>query len=167
MKSPKANVAELALRSFVRTFGLFRNHMEPHFARFGISAAQWGVLRTLSRAQAEGLEGLRLGELGHRLLVRPPSVTTIVDRLERMGLLSRSAVAADLRAKHVALTPAGKQMVAQVLEHHPAQIRVVMAGLDEQQQRELHRLTEQLASHLETLNAQSAERPRRTLKGVK
>src|SRR3954464_8308384 len=81
--------AEAAFRSLVRTIGLLERVMLPHFARLGVSASQWGVLRTLYRAEANGDRGLLLTDLSERLLVRPPSVTGLVARLERDGLVTR------------------------------------------------------------------------------
>jgi DNA-binding MarR family transcriptional regulator len=150
MKRRTSDVSESAFRAFVRTSGLFRNRMDPYFARFGISGAQWGVLRTLQRAEAEGLQGLRLTDLGQRLLVRPPSVTTVVDRLNRTGLVTRRVTADDQRAKQVALTPAGRELVARVLQHHPAQIRAILSCLSTAEQRQLRQLMQRLAAHLES-----------------
>src|SRR5438270_9168305 len=87
------------LRALLRTMGAFHRVMEPYFARFGISGSQWGVLRTLGRAQDEGLPALRLTELSDRLLVRPPSVTEVVNRLQHIGLVTRAEDASDQRAK--------------------------------------------------------------------
>src|SRR5437588_12552015 len=80
---------EQTCRALLRTLGLLKRVMEPYFARFGISGSQWAVLRTLLRAEAEGRKQLRLTDLGNRLLIRPPSVTGVVDRLQRMGLVAR------------------------------------------------------------------------------
>src|SRR3954468_18833587 len=91
-------------RALIRTFGMVRRVSEPHFARFGISGAQWGVLRALQRAEADALSGLRLTDLVERLLVRPPSVTGVVDRLQRMGLLTRERVPGDQRSREIRLT---------------------------------------------------------------
>jgi DNA-binding MarR family transcriptional regulator len=143
--------AERALRKLIRAFGLLERVMQPHFARFGISGAQWGVLRNLHRAEQEGLPSLRLTDLSRRMLIRPPSVTGIVDRLERSGLLVRRAAPDDLRAKQVALTERGRQLVGRVLAGHPARIAQVMGGLDAQQQEELDRLLGRLVEHLQTL----------------
>jgi DNA-binding MarR family transcriptional regulator len=150
MKTDGSDISELAFRAFIRAYGLFRNKMDPYFARFGISGAQWGILRALHRAEGESLDGLRLKDLGHRLLVKPPSVTSIVDRLERLGFVSRRAAADDQRAKLVTLTPAGRDLATHVLERHPAQIRAILGGLTEGEQRELHDLMEKLASYLES-----------------
>jgi len=130
--------------------------MEPYFARYGISGPQWGVLRALQRAEAEGMDGLQLGKLGQRLLVRPPSVTAIVDRLERSGLVARRPDPTDQRAKQVALTTAGRELVARVLVGHPAQIRRIMAGLSPTEQQTFCQLMERLATHLESCSTAGA-----------
>src|SRR6185436_902328 len=88
---------ESAFRSLVRTFGLLKRVMEPYFAQFGISGSQWSVLRTLHRCREDGEAELRLSELGNRLIVRPASVTGVVDRLERMGLVDRVIAPDDQR----------------------------------------------------------------------
>jgi DNA-binding MarR family transcriptional regulator len=145
----KIRPTENAFRELIRTFGLAERVMQPYFARFGISGSQWGVLRNLNRAEQEGQPGLRLKELSNRLLVRPPSVTGVVDRLERAGLVVRHESAADLRAKQVGLTGAGRQLVARILEVHEDQMQTVLAGLSETEQAELYRLLLLWRQHLE------------------
>src|SRR5438874_8826842 len=100
-----------AFRELIRTFGLLERVMQPYFFKFGISGAQWGLLRNLHRSEREGEPAPRLTELSRRLLVRPPSVTGLVDRLERLGLVRRRAAEDDLRAKRVALTDEGRKLV--------------------------------------------------------
>jgi DNA-binding MarR family transcriptional regulator len=124
---------ENALREMIRVFGLVEKVMQPYFARFGISGAQWGVMRNLHRAEQDGLPGLRLTDLSERLLIRPPSVTT------------------DLRSKRVSLTDAGHRLVEQVLAVHSTQIDAVLAGLEPHERAELQRLLSRLGQHLERL----------------
>jgi DNA-binding MarR family transcriptional regulator len=140
-------------RELIRTIGLLERVMQPHFARFGITSSQWGVLRTLHRAANEGAPGLRMTDLGERLLIRPPSVTGVVDRLERAGLVERKASPDDQRAKLVGLTGAGRQLVQRVLTVHEAQVEAALAGLDLAEQVALHRHLGRLGRHLEELLA--------------
>jgi len=148
---PRPRPAESAFRKLLRTIGLIERVMQPHFARFGITGAQWGVLRNLHRAELEGHGALRLTDLSERLLIRPPSVTGVVDRLERAGLVSRGGSPTDLRAKQVALTPRGRQVVERALTAHAARVESVMGALTAPEQAELHRLLGRLEGHLEGL----------------
>jgi DNA-binding MarR family transcriptional regulator len=146
-----STAAERAFRQLIRNFGLIERIMQPYFARYGISGAQWGVLRNLHRAEQEGLTGLRLTDLSQRMLIRPPSVTGIADRLEKVGLIVRRASETDGRSKQVALTEKGRRLVEQVLEVHPARIARLMGGLSREEQELLDRLLVRMGEHLAVL----------------
>jgi DNA-binding MarR family transcriptional regulator len=143
--------AERSFRQLIRNYGLVERIMQPYFARYGISGAQWGVLRNLHRAEQEGQSGLRLTDLSRRMLIRPPSVTGIADRLEKVGLIVRRASETDGRAKQVALTHKGRQLVERVLIVHPTQIARVMSGLSPEEQEQLDALLVRMGEHLAVL----------------
>ncbi len=141
--------AEKAFRSLLRVVGLMSRMMQPYFTRLGISPSQWGVLRTLHRAEEEGTSGLYLIELGNRLLVTPPTVTGLVDRLQRLGYVVRTSTSCDLRCKEVQLTPDGRQLVLRVLQGHRAQVEGIMAGLESRELRTFNVLLEKVAADLQ------------------
>ena len=142
---------DAVFRAFLRASGLVRRVMEPFFAQFGISGAQWGVLRALGRAQDEGELGLRLTDIGDRLLIRPPSVTGVIDRLERLGLVERTSSSQDMRAKFVTFTPAGRQLFGRVKKDRQAKVDAILGGLSPKEQTELGALLRRLGAHLELL----------------
>ncbi|MGZ9928422.1 MarR family winged helix-turn-helix transcriptional regulator [Streptomyces sp. NC-S4] len=61
----------------------------------------------------EGAEGGNLRTLGNVLGSRPPSVTRLCDRLEAMGLLTRSPHPSRRREVEVRLTPQGRALLAE------------------------------------------------------
>jgi DNA-binding MarR family transcriptional regulator len=148
--------ADNAFRELIRTFGVAERVMQPYFARFGISGAQWGVLRNLIRAEEDGLPDLRLTELSERLLVRPPSMVGVVDRLERAGLVFRAGSPTDLRAKRIGLTGRGRRLVRRILAVHEEQMDTVLSGLTRAEQDELRRLLILWRRHLESLLKEEA-----------
>ena len=130
--------------------------MEPYFARHGISQAQWGVLINLhcaakQQGHGHGDGSMRLADLVEKLLVRPPSVTHVVERLRVAGLIVRECSATDHRAKVVRLTDTGRELVERVLKQHGRQISLVLAGLDGDEQTQLRGLLGKLNSHLESV----------------
>jgi DNA-binding MarR family transcriptional regulator len=159
MKPVKANPAVPAadgpagtvFEELVHLLGLMARVQRAHFARFGLSEARWKVLWTLHQAELEGEGGLHLADLSRRMLVRPPTVTGIVDRLEKGGLLVRRAEALDSRAKRVVLTNLGRRLVTRILGVNHDQMDDVMDALTGQEQAQLDRLLVRLREHLGSL----------------
>jgi DNA-binding MarR family transcriptional regulator len=148
---PAPSVTEEAFREIIRTTGLIKRLGEPHFSAYGIRPGQWGVLRTLHRRELQGEEPPRLTDIGSLLLIRPPSVTGVVDRLERARLVAKIPSRDDQRIKHVRLTDAGRRLVERALVSHPDWIASLMAGLERSEHALLFRLLRKLSTHLAAL----------------
>lgn len=140
-----------AFRGIIRAYGLLNRAMQPFFARYGITPSQWGVLRVLDRARQDGQGLLRMADVGQRLLIRPPSVTGVVDRLEHQGLLRRCTSPGDLRTKEVCLTAAGEELVERILVKINEHVRTVMSGLGGNEKVELVALLGRFIERLETV----------------
>lgn len=88
----------------------------------GLTATQYNVLRILRGA---GPGGLRCSDVGARMIQREPDITRLLDRLGKRGLTTRARARADRRVVHVAITPAGLELLAALdqpmLELHRAQ----------------------------------------------
>ena len=103
----------------------------------------------LSMVQTRLLGVLRDRELGMLELARvleleKSSVTGLVDRAEKRGLVVRSAAHADGRAVRVTVTRAGRRLVAAVAEEVRVEIDTLVAGLSEPQRRRLSALSSQI-----------------------
>jgi DNA-binding MarR family transcriptional regulator len=150
--------AGIVFQELVRLLGLLVRVQRAHFARFGISESQWKVLWNLHQAELDGDPGLHLADLSRRMLIRPPTVTGIVDRLEKGGLLVRRAEELDSRAKQVVLTDKGRRLVARVLAVHHGQFGNVMGALGVAEQAQLDRLLARLREHLAALAEDTGNR---------
>ena len=152
-KTTAPNVTEAAFHSLLRIWGLLRHVQEPYFAQFGITASQWAILRVLHKSESQGETGLSLKELGQRLYIQPPSVTSVVDRLERLGVVIRSHCQEDRRVYRASLTPQGRAMVNQVLTVHSDRIKSLFAAHKPQEQEVLLGLLMRLEAHLKEMSA--------------
>ncbi len=72
----------------------------------GLSVTEWRVLASLA---GDGRE--TIGALSELTLTKQPTLSKIVQRMERQGLVRRSATASDKRQTLVALTAQGQQAV--------------------------------------------------------
>ncbi|WP_081900345.1 MarR family winged helix-turn-helix transcriptional regulator [Allokutzneria albata] len=76
--------------------------------------------KRLTLSQSSALEVLsrrphRMGELAERVDVQLPSMTELVGRLERMGLVERERDPEDGRVMMVYITPAGQRLTDEVV----------------------------------------------------
>jgi DNA-binding MarR family transcriptional regulator len=150
--------SQAAYGNVIRTYGLIQRVMRPYFQQYGLSQAQWAILRALYRAQNEGrTSGLRMGELGQRLLVQPPSVTMLVRRLVKAKLVAQATTPTDRRSFELRLTKKGENVVRCVLEVHQAKISEVMGGLDDEDLNVLTTYLERINTHLTALAAKTPD----------
>jgi MarR family transcriptional regulator, 2-MHQ and catechol-resistance regulon repressor len=147
-RSQSENPSRDAFLSLIRVSDLMDQVMQAYFGRFGVSRSQWAVLRNLYRAENEHMSGLRPADLVERLLVRPPSVTGLIDRLERLGYVRRNEHYEDLRGKEVRLTESGRALVERILPGHAAQIALLMRVLNVEELKQLYGLLQRLGANL-------------------
>jgi MarR family transcriptional regulator, lower aerobic nicotinate degradation pathway regulator len=124
-----------ALRRIVRELRLSARVAEQ---KAGISGAQLFVLQALADGSAASLN-----ELADRTFTDQSSVSVVVKRLVARKLVARITSRVDARRIELALTPAGRRLLARCPE--PTQVRLVSA-LEQLSGRELASLSEGLAS---------------------
>ncbi len=149
-----AGTTEAVFHALLRTWGKLRQVQEPYFARFGVSGAQWGILRVLQRAEHAGETALPLNTVAQRMLIQPPSVTGVVDRLERLGLVKRSPSKQDARVRHLSLTPRGRKLVDRVLVGHGDRIASLFAEHSPEELEAMQGMLKRLEARLTLLASQ-------------
>jgi DNA-binding MarR family transcriptional regulator len=101
----------------------------------------------------DGVEQVRMGDLAAKLGVTARNVTTIVDGLEREGLLARTRDPTDRRAILLELTPKGCDLIAAVHTSQRELADWLFESLDTMERAELLRL---LGKILEAASASGA-----------
>lgn len=82
---------------------LMRTDFDRRAQRFGLTRAQWRVVKRLHRE-----EGSRQRELAEVLEIEPIALGRVIDRLEKAGFVERRADPSDRRAWRLFLTPRAK-----------------------------------------------------------
>ena len=88
-----------ALRAVIQATQTFRRHFAHHH--------DLTMSDTMAMSHLAAAGSLNAGELAQRTGLAPSSVTTLLDRLERLGLATRTNLSSDRRALRVTLTDAG------------------------------------------------------------
>lgn len=110
-----------------------------HLAAARLTIGQFGALEALHH-----LGPLRTTELARKLLRSPGNVTTVLDNLERDGLIERVQEAADRRCTTVRITARGSGLMREIFPRHVAGLVRDFAVLSPAEQEDLKRLCQKL-----------------------
>lgn len=97
-------------------------HTRPSLRDHGLSDQQWRVLRVLGE-HAQEVDGIETGRVAREAFLLGPSLTGVLARMERDGLIARTRCPQDARRTVVRATEAGLakvQALSQTIEAHYA-----------------------------------------------
>jgi DNA-binding MarR family transcriptional regulator len=147
--APAASPVRLAAEAWESLFRaqvavMRRLQSGPAFKDLAVN--EYDVLFTLSRCPSGRL---RLNELNDNVLLSQSSLSRMVDRLEKRGLVERMPAPSDGRGVLLELTDAGAELQKQIGREHVRDIAALVGpALTAAEQRELLRLTEKLRASL-------------------
>jgi len=81
----------------------------PSLRENGLSAQQWRVIRALNEE-----EGLDITELANRCFLLMPSLSRIIQNLDKRGLVSRNQSSLDNRKSVISITELGKKLFQKI-----------------------------------------------------
>lgn len=94
-------------------------------------------------------DGINQSDLADMLNVRRPTVTLMLRRMEKAGLVERSPDENDRRVMHVHMTEAGRALHAKLQAVHAEVVSTTVGDMSEDEQRELERLLHVVGKNLE------------------
>lgn len=121
-----------------------RDPLAASCAELELSAPQVHTLLALGHEGA-----LAMGDLARRVAITEKTVTGLVDRLQRDGLVERRRDEADRRVIHVALTGPGEALARRLDAEMLQALTRLLERLDAGDRRDLFRIIEKLTDSLE------------------
>jgi len=114
-------------------------HTRPRLREHALSDQQWRVLRVL------GEHGVvETGKVAREAFILGPSLTGVLNRMERDGLIRRARDGADQRRTVVAATDRGMQLVAMLSQTIKAHDAWMEKSLGKQQLAQLYELLDKV-----------------------
>ena len=104
-----------------------------------LTTSQFGVIEALLH-----LGPLCQGELAGKLLRSGASMTSVVEGLEKRGLVVRQRTEEDKRFVRVALTGKGRRLIQEIFPAHAETVTRLFSVLTEEEQKQLRRLCRKL-----------------------
>jgi MarR family transcriptional regulator, 2-MHQ and catechol-resistance regulon repressor len=113
----------------------------------GINPTDFGVLELLYHKGRQPLQ-----KIGSKILLASGSITYVVDKLEKRGLLKRVNCAADRRITYAEITEEGIAFMAEIFPRHEANLHELLSGLSDEEKRQAIELVKKLGLSIKDLS---------------
>lgn len=137
-----------------KTFILLDDCDRQFFSEYGLSTRQFWALQHLDERH-----GCSMVDLSRVLFTDKSNVTGIVDRLERLHLVTRAIDPHDRRVMLITLTPEGGQLRRDIIAQHEQRIRELMNVLNNAHLHSLldylHAISQNIETYLEKVASTS------------
>ena len=150
MRKGFENPAHEALLNIYYSAARIRKKAGEFFRRHGLTDVQFNVISLLKHQSGE-IGGLTQVELSKMMLVNRANITTLIDRMEKVGLVARKPVPNDRRYNIIELTPHGVEMYTKVSGIYKQKIGEIMHVLDDDELESLKTILEKLRMNLDTI----------------
>lgn len=137
-----------SLRRIIRAVALYSKEL---LRRRNLTTSQLATLRQLGRRGA-----LSAGDLARGISVSQATITGIVDRLEKSGLLTRCRDSQDRRRVVIELTDAGREVVATSPPPLHERFVVRLAELPPEEREEIDRVLRRIVEMMEVEDVEAA-----------
>jgi MarR family 2-MHQ and catechol resistance regulon transcriptional repressor len=125
-----------AILNIYYTAAQVKKRATEFFQRYGLTDVQFNVMMLLVY-QVENRGGLTQAQLSGMMLVNRANITSLIDRMERDGLVVRTAAAGDRRSNLIKMTSKGKKLFKTVEPFYAQQVKQVMSTASAAEQRRL------------------------------
>lgn len=115
-------------------------------AQFGLTGPQLTVVKLL-----DSIGDMSLSELSERIRAQNSTVTGIIDRMEREGLVTRMRSKDDRRVVHIRLSPKGRELAGRIPLEPMEMLRESLESLGPTDARDLLRILTKVAKKVKQL----------------
>lgn len=145
-----ANDTERALKLFIvlsRASKVILEESNHLLEEYGLNPSEFGVLELLYHKGQQPIQ-----KIGQKILLRSGSMTYVVDKLERRGLLERVTSLEDKRITYISITLTGKDLIENIFPQHEQHIKELMSGLSAEEQNQSIELLKKLGLSVKDLS---------------
>ncbi|MEK3935280.1 MarR family transcriptional regulator [Sporosarcina sp. FSL W7-1349] len=141
---------ERALKLYVvlsRSSKVISEEANKTIEKHGLNPTEFAVLELLHHRGRQPIQ-----KIGQKILLRSGSMTYVVDKLEKKGLLQRIFCEEDKRITYMSITKDGVELIESIFPEHAENIRSIMSGLTTEEQETAIQLLRKLGLSVKNLS---------------
>ncbi|KGP71902.1 MarR family winged helix-turn-helix transcriptional regulator [Pontibacillus yanchengensis] len=138
-----------SLKLFVvlsKAYRAISDRVEEDIRTQGLNPTEFGVLELLYHQGDQALQ-----KIGDKILLASGSITYVVDKLEKKGLLERKPCPKDRRITYAAITEDGRKLLHEIFPDHWKQIEEITGGLTQEEKEQMIPLLKKLGVYADQM----------------
>jgi len=121
--------------SMALLYNVIGSDIANYLKEYNLSIGKLNILVAIKHHGSDN--GIRQVEISQHLIVTPSNMTKMIDKLEKEGLVTRSALAGDRRVNMVKVTKKGSNLLDSMWDGYTDKLREVVGHLKEDKQKKL------------------------------
>ena len=126
---------EEAIYSLALVYNIITNEMTAYLKDYQFTPGKFNILMIIKHQGRE--EGISQVEVSKRLIVTPSNMTKLIDKLEKDGLVTRSALEGDRRVNILRITSKGSRLLDSAWDGYNKKLKELVSGLELNKQKSL------------------------------
>lgn len=139
--------AHEALLNTYYTTSCLRKRAGEFFRPFGLTDVQFNLMMLL-KYQGGPEKGLSQALLSDMMLVNRANITSLIDRMEKAGLVVRTPAPSDRRSNIIKLTTRARKLLDRIEPLYTKEVKQIMAALNQTEQKTLIAMLEKVRANI-------------------
>lgn len=122
-------------------------NIKLRIAKFGLNSSEFGVLELLYHKGEQTIQNI-----GKKILLASSSLTYVIDKLEKKGLVQRIPCESDRRVIFTAITEEGRKLMDEIFPTNEQDIAELFSVLEPEELAQFIEMAKKIGYHAEELN---------------
>jgi MarR family transcriptional regulator, 2-MHQ and catechol-resistance regulon repressor len=128
----------------MQTSKAIQDRIRDEMSKNNLSVTEFSVLEVLYYKEKQTIQ-----QIGSRILISSGSMTYVIDKLEKRGLIQRNDCLNDRRVIHVTLTDEGKELMLEIMPKHQQLVDFIFDALNPDETETIIHLLEKVKGKIE------------------
>ncbi|MCR4336483.1 MAG: MarR family transcriptional regulator [Candidatus Omnitrophica bacterium] len=138
IEEDKGQYHEEIIYSFVLIYNIIMDDITAYLKSYHLTPGKLNILMVIKHKGRK--QGISQVEISKHLIVTPSNMTKLIDKLEKEGLVNRSALEGDRRVNIMNITDQGSQLLDEIWPAYNKKLMDLAADLEQGQQKQMCQL---------------------------
>ena len=120
--------------ALVRGYSTVVTEIEKNIQGYGLNISEFGVLEMLHHKGAQPVQ-----KIAEKILVTSGTITYVIDKLQKKGLVYRKKCQKDKRVCYICLTEKGEILITDIFSKHKNFLNKLFSNLSDEEKKEIIR----------------------------